>query len=112
MKLKNKLLLGEMAALSYVTPALADDVVEIGDPGTTNILTDDLVLKINNVLSALQTIGFIIAIVMIIYVGIKYLTSGAGKKAEAKDTLIPIVIGAGLIVLSTTIAKALFGAFA
>ena len=63
---------------------------------------------INTVLGAIQWIGFIVAIAMLIYVGIKYLTSGAGKKAEAKETLIPMLIGAVLVVLAPTIAKAVF----
>ena len=63
-----------------------------------------------NVLGILQWGGYIIAIGMLIWVGIKYVTAGAGEKAKAKETLIPIVIGAVLIAGAVTIAEAVFGA--
>ena len=76
-------------------------------PGTPSGASG-MTTTINSVLGAAQWIGFIVAIAMLIYVGIKYLTSGAGKKAEAKETLIPMLIGAVLVVLAPTIAKAVF----
>ena len=33
---------------------------------------------------------------MLIYIGIKYMTKGAGAKAEVKETLLPYLIGAVL----------------
>lgn len=63
---------------------------------------------VNNVLGAIQTLGYVVAIIMVMYVGIKYLTAGATKKAEAKETLIPILVGAILIVAATTITSWLF----
>ena len=68
--------------------------------------------SINTVLGVVQWIGFIVAIAMIIYVGIKYLTAGAGEKAKVKDTLIPMLIGAVLVALGPTIAKAVFDTLA
>ena len=65
-----------------------------------------------SVLGVMQWGGYIIAVGMLIWVGIKYVTSGAGKKAEAKETLIPIVVGAVLIAAAVTIAEAVFGAVA
>ena len=120
MKKLNKFLIGLGANLTIASMALATTEKEFGGIGTgvviggsgDNGLGTDIVGKINNALGIAQLIGFVVAIVMIIWVGIKYLTSGAGKKAEAKDTLIPIVIGAGLVALAPTIAKALFNAFA
>lgn len=61
-------------------------------------------------LGTLQWVGYLVAIGMIIWVGIKYLMSGAGEKAKAKETLVPIVIGAILIAGATWIASTLFSA--
>ena len=66
--------------------------------------------KGKTLLGTLQWVGYLVAIGMIIWVGIKYLTSGAGEKAKAKETLIPIVIGAVLVAGATWIASALFNA--
>ena len=67
---------------------------------------------VQTVLGAAQWIGFIVGIAMIIWVGVKYLTAGAGKKAEVKSTMIPILVGAALVALAPTIAQWVFGMFA
>lgn len=59
-------------------------------------------------LGTLQWIGYLISIGMVIWVGIRYLLSGAGEKAKAKETLIPLVVGAFLIASATTIASVVF----
>lgn len=66
--------------------------------------------KATGVLGVIQWVGYIVAIGMLIWVGIKYVTSGAGEKAKAKETLIPIVIGAVLIAGATWIAQFIFNA--
>ncbi len=66
--------------------------------------------KATGVLGVIQWVGYIIAIGMIIWVGIKYVMSGAGEKAKAKETLVPIVIGAVLIAGAATIAQFVFNA--
>ena len=112
MKKMNKFLVGLGTNLTIASIAFANyggigTGVEIGGAG----LDTGIVSKINSALGIAQLIGFVVAIIMIIWVGVKYLTSGAGKKAEAKSTLIPIVVGAALVALAPTIAKALFNAF-
>ena len=66
--------------------------------------------KAKTLLGTLQWGGYLVAIGMLIWVGIKYLMSGAAEKAKAKETLVPIVIGAILVAGATWIASALFGA--
>ena len=61
------------------------------------------------VMGTVQTIGFIVAVIMVMWVGIKYLTAGAGEKAKVKDTMVPILVGAIMIVAATNIAGWLFG---
>lgn len=65
-----------------------------------------------NILGAVQWIGFIVGIAMCIYIGIKYLTAGAGTKAEVKGTMIPWLIGALCVALAPTIASTIFKMFA
>lgn len=70
----------------------------------------ELQTKATTLLGVIQWVGYIVAIGMLIWVGIKYVTSGAGEKAKAKETLIPIVIGAVLIAGATWIAQFIFNA--
>ena len=107
MKKINKFLLGVGANLTIASVALANNSAYNIVPTPPTDL-GDVQGKISAALGIAQFIGFVVAIIMLIWVGVKYLTSGAGKKAEAKDTLIPIVIGAALVALAPTIAKFLF----
>jgi len=72
----------------------------------------NLETSVLNILGVVQWIGFIVAIGMAIYIGIKYLTAGAGTKAEVKATMIPWLVGALCIALAPTIATTVFQMFA
>jgi len=47
----------------------------------------------NKIIGAVQTIGVIIAVIMLIILGIRYTTATVGEKAEIKSQLLPYVIG-------------------
>lgn len=66
---------------------------------------------VGTILGVAQWIGFIVGIAMIIWCGVKYLTAGAGTKAEVKSTMIPILVGAFLVALAPTLAAWLFNTF-
>lgn len=80
------------------------------DPTPVAPTSGSLATSATKVLGTIQWVGYVIAIGMIIWVGIKYVMSGAGEKAKAKETLIPIVIGAVLIAGAATIAQFVFSA--
>lgn len=91
---------------SSVFAAYTQITTSPGAPSNAGSLQD----KATGVLGVIQWVGYIVAIGMLIWVGIKYVTSGAGEKAKAKETLIPIVIGAVLIAGATWIAQFIFNA--
>lgn len=66
---------------------------------------------VQTVLGVIQIIGFVVAIIMVMYVGIKYLTAGAGQKAAVKSTLIPMLAGAAMVGLAPTLVKWIFEIF-
>ena len=70
-----------------------------------------MMTPVQTLLGIAQWIGFIVGVAMIIWVGVKYLTAGAGKKAEVKSTMVPILVGAFLVALAPTIANWLFTMF-
>ena len=71
--------------------------------------------RINSVagtfMSYLQVAGLIVGIFMLVFAGFKFLTSGAGKKAEAKEQIVPLIIGAAIIILAPSIFKLIWTAF-
>ena len=85
--------------------SINDPSVGLGDNGTA------VESGVSTILGAAQWIGFIVGIAMIIWVGVKYLTAGAGQKAEVKSTMIPILVGAALVALAPTVAGWLFNMF-
>lgn len=61
-----------------------------------------------NFFGVLQWVGYFIAILMFIWVGIRYVTSSVGEKVKAKESVMPMLIGAILVTCATTIAAAWF----
>lgn len=50
-----------------------------------------------NILEVIRTIGIVISVVMLMVIGIKYMMGSVEEKADYKKTLIPYVIGAGIL---------------
>ena len=59
-----------------------------------------------NVVSIITTVGIIVAVVVLLILGIRYMMGSASEKAEYKKTMIPYLIGAVLIFGASAIAKA------
>ncbi|MBR4111096.1 MAG: hypothetical protein IKK43_05365 [Clostridia bacterium] len=68
-------------------------------------------IKVNEIIGVIKWCGYLIAIGMVIWSGVKYVLSGAGEKAKAKETLVPICIGAFLVVAGVEITAAVFKMF-
>lgn len=64
---------------------------------------------VNNVLGVIKTIGYVVAIAMVMFAGIKYLMAGVGEKAKVKEMLFPMLAGAVLIAGAVTIVDWVFG---
>ena len=60
----------------------------------------------NSIATVIRTIGIIIAVIVLMVLGIKYMMGSAEEKAEYKKTMIPYVIGAVLLAAAVTIAGA------
>ncbi len=62
----------------------------------------------NSIVKVISTIGVVISVVMLIILGIKYMMGSVEEKAEYKKTLMPYVIGAGLVFAASTIAQIIY----
>ena len=60
------------------------------------------------ILGTLQWVGYLVSIAMLIWAGIRYMTSSVGEKVKAKESLVPMVVGAILVAGATWIASAVF----
>lgn len=81
----------------------------VGDLTGTNSPDNKEIEKIgNDVIQILFTVAAIISVIVLIILGIKYMFGSVEEKAEYKKTLIPYVVGAGLVFASSSIASAVY----
>ena len=76
------------------------------DPKTEN--TGDITKVGNKIMGILQVVGVLIAVIILMVLGIKYMMGSAEEKAEYKKTMIPYIVGAILIFAVATIANAIY----
>ena len=63
----------------------------------------------NQIVTIISTIGSIVSVIVLVVLGIKYMMGSAEEKAEYKKTLMPYIIGAGLVFAASAIAGIIFG---
>ena len=106
-KILTVILLVAMVLTTFTTVAKAsysdqvDGLFEVEAEGTDNIMNVG-----GNIVSIVTTIGIIVAVVVLLVLGIKYMMGSASEKAEYKKTMIPYLVGALLIFGASAIAKA------
>ena len=60
------------------------------------------------VVGIVQTVGVVVAVVILLVLGIKYMMGSAEEKAEYKKSMIPYIVGAVLIFASTTVVNIVY----
>lgn len=110
MKILSIVLMAVMLVASISTISMATSV----DPGK---IAGDLTGKINSeaqgqvtnignqIIGILTTVGVVVAVVVLLILGIKYMMGSASEKAEYKKTMIPYLVGAVLIFGASAITK-------
>ena len=89
-----------MAASSAITPDQITGESDVDVSGISNIG--------NSIVRILSTVGIVASVIVLIVLGIKYMMGSAEEKAEYKKTLMPYVIGAGLVFAASTIAQVVY----
>ena len=87
-------------------PNLSADIKDMAN-GSGNQPKEVLDLG-KTIVSIMQTVGIVVAVVVLLVLGIKYMMGSAEEKAEYKKTMIPYLVGAILIFASTTIANVVY----
>ena len=96
-----------MVALTIVANATAGDVGNIFNKAQNSSVNKTGMEDVaGNIVSIITTIGIIVAIIVLLVLGIKYMMGSAAEKAEYKKTMIPYLVGAVLIFGASAIAKA------
>lgn len=110
-KVISTLLLAIMLVASIAGTVLAVDpnTVLNGLNGNGNVQTNDLTKVGNNIVTIIQVVGIVIAVIVLLVIGIKYMMGSASEKAEYKKTMIPYLVGAILIFGASAITKVVVG---
>lgn len=90
---------------TVVKASSADKVNDLFTGGSADVGGINTVGK--NIVSIITTVGIIVAVIVLLILGIKYMMGSASEKAEYKKTMIPYLIGAVLIFGASAIAKAI-----
>ena len=97
------LLIISMGASVVYADGITPDKLKPSYQGTGDIQTVG-----QKIMGIINTVGVVIAVVILMILGIKYMMGSAEEKAEYKNTMIPYIIGAVLIFGATTIANAVY----
>ena len=90
--------------MGTVVNASAEKVDDLFTGGNADVGGINTVGK--NIVSIITTVGIIVAVIVLLILGIKYMMGSASEKAEYKKTMIPYLVGAVLIFGASAIAKA------
>lgn len=109
-KVISTLLLTIMLVASIAGTVLAVDpnTVLNGLNGNGNVQINDLAKVGNNIVTIIQVVGIVIAVIVLLVIGIKYMMGSASEKAEYKKTMIPYIVGAVLIFAGTSLVRVIY----
>lgn len=111
MKIVSILLMIMMLTFTLSTVVMAGSAVTdvLDDMGKIDTSKAEGVSKIGGeIASILTTVGIVVAVIVLLILGIKYMMGSASEKAEYKKTMIPYLIGAVLVLGASSIVKILF----
>lgn len=96
-----------VSTISTISMATSVDAGKIaGDlKGTTSSAQNQVTDIGNQIIGILTTVGVVVAVVVLLILGIKYMMGSASEKAEYKKTMIPYLVGAILIFGASAITK-------
>lgn len=109
-KVISTLLLAIMLVTSIAGTVFADSTTNVLNKlkGDGNVETDSLTTVGNNVVTIINVVGIVIAVIILLIIGIKYMIGSASEKAEYKKTMIPYIVGAVLIFAGTSLVRVIY----
>ena len=91
----------------FAAPAASNIIGNMQNTSTT-VNTSTLTTLGGKILNILQVIGIIVGTIILVVLGLKYMTGSLEEKAEYKKTMIPYLVGAVIIFAAPSLAKGIF----
>ena len=92
-------------AFNTYVMAMKPEEIAGGLTGTPTDASGSVTTIGNQIIGIITTIGVVVAVVVLLVLGIKYMMGSASEKAEYKKTMIPYLVGAILIFGASAITK-------
>lgn len=89
--------------------ALINSVQSQGGIQSDSESTEGLVTMAGRVVSLIRTIAVIGGVVIIVFLGVKFMMGSVEEKAEYKKSFMPLIIGIVVVMAASQIATMLFG---
>ena len=107
MKKTSKLIVALLIILSIVMISVSS-FAETVTPGSFSAInpsnTSTIVTMGGQIIGVVRTVGVLVAVVILLILGIKYMVGSAEEKADYKKSMIPYLVGAVLIFAASAIA--------
>ena len=97
-----------MVIATFVAPSFALQPVDVPEE---NVDSAHVTTLGGRLISILRTVGVVLSVVVLIVIGIKYMMGSPEEKSEYKSSLLPYVIGAGLIFAASIFAQTIYEFF-
>lgn len=109
-KIISTLLLVVMLVTSIAGTVFADSTTDVLDKlkGDGKVEISSLTTVGNNVVTIINVVGIVIAVIILLIIGVKYMIGSASEKAEYKKTMIPYIVGAVLIFAGTSLVRVIY----
>ena len=110
-KIISTMLLAIMLVLSIasVTFAAVDINSVLNSVENTQVNGDGDIGKLGGkIVNLIQIVGIVVAAVILLIIGIKYMIGSAEEKADYKKSMIPYIVGALLVFGGTSIVKVIY----
>lgn len=101
------IMLAVLIGMTTICKATAVNPGQIAEglTGTQSAAQGDVTKIGNQIIGIITTVGVVVAVVILLVLGIKYMMGSASEKAEYKKTMIPYLVGAILIFGASAITK-------
>ena len=93
--------------VNFVDAVSPIDIIPIEE----NLPSGEIVSTGRKIVTILQTVGVVASVVVLIVIGLKYLLGSVEEKAGYKKSLMPYLVGAGLVFTASLIAQVAYDFF-
>lgn len=98
-----------IGVMSYATAPDAGTLLESLDGKTGVSVEQGNITNLgNSIIAVVRIVGVVVAVVILLILGIKYMMGSAEEKADYKKSMIPYIVGAILVFASTAIVGVVY----